>query len=114
MDLFEHAAAAEIMRRNRGMSRATDAQESKTPNFSALAYRHIRNLAEEHDEIHIDLFLKTFSIKPEHPNAFGAPWMKAKRDGLIEEIGRRPCTVDPNKNAHAYPVYRSLICKVPA
>lgn len=112
MDLFEAAAAREIIRRDRGMARAVDAQENVIPGFTELAYRHICNLAEQHEEIHIDLFLKTFNIKPEHPNAFGAPWMKAKRDGIIAHSGSvRRCTADATKNAHLYPVYRSLICK---
>jgi len=115
MDLFEHAAAAEIVRRDRGMARAVEAQENCVPGFAELACRHICNLATDHQEIHIDLFLKTFKIKPEHPNAFGAPWMKAKREGIIAHSGSvRKCTVDPTKNAHLYPVYRSLICGVVA
>lgn len=115
MDLFEHSRAQEIIRRDRGMALAADAQEQATPGFSELAYRHICNLAADHAEVHIDLFLSTFKIKPEHPNAFGSPWQRAKRDGIIKHSGRvRPCTVDPAKNAHLYPVYSSLICKVSA
>lgn len=110
MNLFEHAEAQAIMRRNRGMAVAADAQDRAVPGFSELAYSHIFNLACEHEEIHIDLFLQTFKLRPEHPNAFGAPWQKAKRERIIEHSGRvRPCTVDPAKNAHLYPVYRSLV-----
>lgn len=115
MDLFDHAEAQAILRRDRGMALASEAQDRAVPGFSELAYTHIFNLACEHEEIHIDLFLRTFKIKPEHPNAFGAPWQKAKRDRIIVHSGRvKACTVDPAKNSHLYPVYHSLICKVPA
>lgn len=115
MDLFDHANALEILRRDHGMALAAEAQERAVPGFAELAYRHICNLAAENEEVHIDLFLRTFKLKPEHPNAFGSPWMKAKRDGIIKHSGRvRPCTVDPAKNAHLYPVYTSLVCRVSA
>lgn len=110
MNLFEHAEAQAILRRDRGMALAADAQDRAVPGFTELAYAHIFNLACEHEEVHIDLFLTTFKIKPDHPNAFGAPWQKAKRDRVIEHSGRvLPCTVDPTKHAHQYPLYRSLI-----
>lgn len=101
-----------IKRRDLGMALAAEAQDRATPGFSELAYEHICNLAREHDEIHIDLFLTTFKLKPEHPNAFGAPWQRAKREGVIVHSGRvRACTVDRAKNSHLYPVYRSNLRK---
>ena len=113
LDLFSHAEAQAILRRDRGIAMAAAAQDEKVPGFSELAYSHICNLARRHEEIHVDLFLQTFPIKPDHPNAFGAPWLRAKRNRIIEHSGRvRPCTIDPNKNAHLYPVYRSLICEI--
>ena len=109
-DLFEHAEATK--QRDRGIALASEAQDRATPGFSELAYAHICNLAREHDEIHIDLFLMTFKFKPEHPNAFGAPWQRAKRDGIIAHSGHvRACTVDRAKNSHLYPVYRSNLRK---
>ena len=109
-DLFDFAEAQAVHRRNRGMTLAADAQDRTTPGFTDLAYEHICSLARAHEEIHIDLFLRTFNIKPEHPNAFGAPWQRAKKTGIIAHSGRvKKCSVDPAKNAHLYPVYRSLI-----
>jgi hypothetical protein len=110
MDLIELAEAL----RDRGMSLAADAQDRALPGFSDMAFNHICDLASRHEFVHIDLFLNSFHIKPEHPNAFGAPWQRAKRERIIEHSGRvRPCTVDPAKNAHLYPVYRSLIYRPP-
>ena len=110
MDLFEHAEALSIVRRDRGIALACEAQDRAVPGFSELAYAHICNLARHNREVHIDLFLSTFHIKPEHPNAFGAPWQRAKRDGIIKHSGRvRPCTVDPAKNSHLYPLYVSMV-----
>lgn len=106
IDLFDYAKS----RRDVGMQIAANAQDTEMPNFTEMAYRHILGLARDHREIHIDLFLASFKLKPSHPNAFGAPWQRAKRNGIIQHSGRvRPCTVDPMKNAHLYPVYTSLI-----
>lgn len=92
------------------MAAAAGAQDDATPGFTDAAYAHIVRLAEKSPTVHIDQFLTTFNLKPSHPNAFGAPWHKAKRNGIIAHSGRvLPCTVDAGKNAHQYPVYTSLI-----
>jgi hypothetical protein len=109
MDLFEHAK----LRRDAGMATAAAAQDEETPGFTELAYQHIVELARSNPTVHIDQFLSTFTLKPSHPNAFGAPWQRAKRNKIIVPSGEAlPCTVDSKKNAHLYPVYRSLIYAV--
>jgi hypothetical protein len=48
------------------------------------------------------------------PNAYGAVWQRAIRSGLLAKTGRTRPSRQPGKNAHEYPVYRSLVCKVAA
>jgi hypothetical protein len=105
-DLFDYARR----RRDRGMSIAADAEDDEQPEFAVVAYSAIRVVAERQDTVHVDDVLPLCTVKPNHPNAFGAVWMRAIRDRIIAHSGMvRPCRTDAKKNAHRYPVYRSLI-----
>ena len=109
LDLLDYAKR----QRDAGMSLATAAQDSIDPEWSDLAYAAIVNVARCQSEVHVDDVLRTFNRKPDHPNSWGAVWMKAIRNRIIKHSGSvRPCTVDPAKHAHQYPLYRSLICEV--
>lgn len=112
-DLFSWQSEKEAARlRDDGMSRAAAGQENRMPGFSDLAYAALLELARHQPEIHIDHFLQFFPLRPEQPNAFGAVWMRAARNCVIEKTGRtRRCATDTRKHAHDYPIYRSLIFK---
>jgi hypothetical protein len=99
-----------LLRRNRGMGHAADAEDREQPEFAEAAYAAIRTVAEKQDTVHVDDVLPLCAVKPNHPNASGAVWMRAIRERIIEHSGMvRPCRTDAKKNAHRYPVYRSLI-----
>lgn len=107
-DLFAYAEARQ--RRDAGMRLAAEAQEYTAPGFAEAAYAAILALARRQPEVHIDDFLRVCTARPHHPNVGGSIWRRAIANGVIEKTGRtRPCTVDPIKNAHDYPLYRSLI-----
>lgn len=92
------------------MGTAETAELLVTPRFADAAYAAIERIARRQSTVHVDDVLKECSIKPSHPNAWGAVWMKAIRKGLIQRSDRvRPCATDPKKHAHQYPVYESLV-----
>lgn len=102
-DLFQYAAEL----RDLGMTRA---EEAAGPMFSALAFAAIRRVAQQQATVHVDDVLRECSVRPSSPNAWGAVWMKAIKSGLICRTGEaRRCRTDPNKHAHTYPVYKSMI-----
>lgn len=106
MDLFEMAAA--LRARDIGMVEAEFAETLVNPDFSEIAYAAICRAARSQCEVHVDDVLAICKVKPSHPNAWGAVWMRAIKDGVIERTGRvRPCLSDAGKHKHQYPVYRS-------
>jgi hypothetical protein len=105
-DLFTYAQG----RRERGMGLAADAEDRAQPEFAEVAFTIIRALAERQETVHVDDVLARCHLKPHHPNAWGAVWMRAIRERLIAHSGMvRPCRTDTKKNAHQYPVYHSLV-----
>jgi hypothetical protein len=99
-----------LLRRNRGMGHAADAEDREQPEFAEAAYAAIRTVAEKQSTVHVDDVLAICTVAPCHYNAWGAVWMRAIRDGVIVHSGQvRPCRTDTKKNAHRSPVYRSLI-----
>ena len=96
--------------RDTGMALASEAQEAKTPGFSAHAYAAIVLVARRQPTVHVDDVLATCEAQPEHANAWGAVWARAIRDGVIRRSGEvRLCRSDPRKHRHAYPVYKSSL-----
>lgn len=107
-DLFTFADAKQ--RRDTGMARAAVAQEQKSPRWSEIAYAAIEAIARRQLTVHVDDVLRAGIPKPQHPNAYGAVWLRAVRNGIIQRSAEtRPCTVDPAKHAHRYSVYFSRI-----
>ena len=105
-DLFDWAASW----RDAGMRIAADAQEANAPGWGDEAYAALISIARNQDTVHIDDILATFTEKPKHPNAWGAVWMRAIKNRIIERSGEsRPCTKDSGKHKHQYPVYVSLL-----
>ncbi|MPZ57581.1 MAG: hypothetical protein GEU91_13995 [Rhizobiales bacterium] len=103
-DLFAFADAKS--RRDAGMAQA----EQHGSSFAWRAYHAIEALAFNQPTVHVDDVLRQGVREPHHSNAWGAVWMRAIRSGLIERTSEtRPCTRDPKKHAHRYPVYRSLV-----
>lgn len=109
VDLFDYARHATKLR-DAGMSVAAFAQDSKCPDWSDLAFAAIVYIARKQSTVHVDDVLQAFDLKPEHPNSWGAVWMRAIKTGVIERSGQmRPCITDPGKHKHQYAVYRSNI-----
>jgi hypothetical protein len=104
-DLVE--LAAEL--RNRGMSLAQWAQDSKSACWSERAYEAIVAIARLSPTVHVDQVLAIFDDKPVHHNAWGAPWHRAIKDRVIAHSGRVKPSADISKHRHQSPVYNSLI-----
>lgn len=104
VDLFDWAKH----RRDAGMTEAAFAEVFSNPDFGEAAYAAICHVARRQCELHVDDILRFCKVKPSHPNAWGAVWMRAIKDGVIVRTGTvRPCKTDPCKRAHQYPVYAS-------
>lgn len=95
--------------RERGMSLAADAEDRDQPAFIDVAYQAILTVARRQDTVHVDDILAECTLAPHHPNAWGAVWMRAIRGGILARTGTVRSSIDPKKNAHNYPVYRSCI-----
>ena len=106
---FDDYTASQAMRsRDVGMIEAEFAETLVNPDFAEVAYAAICHVARRQLEIHVDDVLRFCKVKPSHPNAWGAVWMRAIKDGVIARTGTvRPCLSDPVKRVHNYPVYRS-------
>lgn len=103
LDLLEYARSL----RDTGMARA---QQAQGPEWSELAYAAIERVARRQVHVHVDHVLSEDIPEPHSPNAWGAVWMRAIRNGVIQRSNQvRPCTVHKRKHAHLYPVYLSLI-----
>lgn len=107
--LFDYAQAQQ--RRDRGMLRASNAQERKAPGWADYAFEAIKIVAERQSEVHVDAVLAVFGAPPSHPNAWGSVWHRAIKQGLIEHTGTVRPSADKKKHAHNYPVYTSKIFK---
>lgn len=92
-----------------GMERAAAAQEAETPGYGEALYNCICQIAAKQATVHIDDVLAVFDQKPAHPNANGAPWKRARNEGILVHSGQFRPTAGGGKNAHVYPVYRSMI-----
>ncbi|MCK1541424.1 hypothetical protein IVB12_05385 [Bradyrhizobium sp. 179] len=105
---FEDYAARQAMQaRDIGMIEAEFA-EALVSDFGEVAYAAICHVARRQAEVHVDDVLRFCKVKPSHPNAWGAVWMRAIKDGVIARTGRvRPCLSDPGKHKHQYPIYAS-------
>lgn len=92
--------------RDEGMAQAA----SHAPRFSDAAYAAIERI----DRRQLVLFTDDLTdelkgLKPQHPNAFGAVWMRAIRAGLIQRTTETRASRDPAKHSHACPIYFSLV-----
>jgi hypothetical protein len=102
-DLFSYAKES----RDIGMSLAVSAQG---PRWADIAYAAIERVARRQVHVHVDDVLREGVPDPTHFNAWGAVWMRAIKNGIIQRSNQtRPCTVDPGKHAHSYPIYFSRI-----
>ncbi len=104
-DLFSYAEAKAA--RDRGMAQAA----ARCPEFGARALAALERIARRQLHVHIDdLLCELGDDRPASPNAMGSVWTRAIRAGFIQRSNQiRPCTTDPLKRAHLYPVYFSLI-----
>jgi hypothetical protein len=105
LDMFDRASSL----RDAGMDLARFAQDDKSPGWSDEAYAAIVSIARRQPTVHVDDVLRAFSARPVHPNAWGAVWMRAIRDRVIERTGTVRPSSDVGKHKHQYPVYRSLV-----
>jgi len=103
LDLLEYARA----RRDLGMDRAAEAQGKP---WAEIAYAAIERVARRQLEVHVDDVLAEGVPTPRHYNAWGAIWVRAIKNATIQRTNQtRLCATDKRKNAHRYPIYRSLI-----
>lgn len=103
-DLFTYVEGRAL--RDEGMERAA----SHSPRFVDLACAAIKRVAKRQRHVHVDDVMPECGAEPAHPNAWGAAWTRAIREGIIQRTNQtRPCKTDPKKRAHNYPVYFSLI-----
>lgn len=113
MDLFDNPTFMRergLIRMDRGICLAVEAQEVDAPGYGDTLYQCIFDVASEQETVHIDDVLKRFTLKPHHPNANAGPWRRCKNDRIITPSGMsRRCQLDAGKNAHVYPIYKSLI-----
>ena len=104
----DYTARQAVAARDVGMVAAEFAEALTGSNFSEVAYAAICHVARRQCEVHVDDILRYCKVKPSHPNAWGAVWMRAIKDGTIMRTGTvRPCMSDPLKHKHNYPVYSS-------
>lgn len=104
----DYTASHAVRLRDIGMIEAEFAETLTGSDFSETAYAAICHVARRQVEIHVDDVLRFCAVKPSHPNAWGAVWLRAIKDGAIMRTGTvRPCLSDPLKHKHNYPVYRS-------
>jgi hypothetical protein len=96
--------------RARGISLADKVERATEPGWSEKAYLAIVTVAKRQATVHVNDVVEIFDQMPKHPNAWGAIWSRAKRDGVIAHRGDPPrkCA-DVRKHRHLSPVYRSLV-----
>ena len=104
LPLFD--AAAGRAGKREGTARADAGAD---PVWREAAYLALQGLARTRSEVHVDDLYATCAWRPPRPNAWGAVWQRALREGLLVKTGRSRPTRLPEKHAHDYPVYRSLI-----
>jgi hypothetical protein len=102
--LFDLMAGRE--RRDAGMELAQAAQGTA---WSVYCYGLLEGLARHLPELHTDDLARVIEWHPAHFNAYGAVWSRAIRSGLLAKTGRSRPSKQRGKNAHEYPVYRSLV-----
>jgi hypothetical protein len=104
--LFDYAANL----RDAGMVEAEFAETLVNPDFAETAYAAICHVARRQCEVHVDHVLRFCKVTPSSPNAWGAVWMRAIKDGVIIKSDTdvyRPCLSDVGKHRHQYRVYGS-------
>jgi hypothetical protein len=104
--LFDWAAH----NRDVGMIEAEFAETLTGSDFAEAAYAAICHVARRQCEVHVDDIIRFCKVRPSHPNAWGAIWMRAIKDGTIIKSDTdvyRPCLSDPAKHKHQYRVYAS-------
>ena len=82
------------------------------PAWREFAFLALRGLAQQQREVHVDDLYAACGWHPPRPNAWGAVWQRAIREGVLQKTGRSRVTRLPEKHAHDYPVYRSLLFPV--
>jgi hypothetical protein len=80
-----------------------------SPRFADEALEAIKRVARRQIHVLVDDVLAECKARPNHPNAFGAVWMRAIREGIIQRTNQVRPSKDPAKHAHNYPIYFSLI-----
>lgn len=108
----DYTARQAVAARDVGMVAAEFAEASTGSNFAEVAYAAICHVARRQSEVHVDDVLRFCKVRPSHPNAWGAVWMRAIKDGTLlksDSDRYRPCESDPGKHKHQYRVYSSGI-----
>lgn len=69
----------------------------------------LRYLCTTQEYVHADDLVALLVWQPAHPNAAGAVWMRARKEGLLEPTDRWRMSAVPVKHRRKLPIYRSLL-----
>lgn len=103
----DYSAAQAVRRRDVGMVEAEFAEILSGSDYPEALAAAIRHVALRQCTVFIDDVLPLIKVRPSHPNAAGAVWTRAIRDGVIVETGESRRSNDPVKHRHKYTVYES-------
>lgn len=104
LDLMEGQRRAE-----RGMSLAGSCNEDARDRFKSQALQAIITLARTQQYIFVDDLVGMIEAKPPSPNCWGGVWQRAINANIISKTSMRRKTAQPQKHAHEYVVYESLL-----
>lgn len=103
LPLFDFAAGQRA--RDAGMKLAAE----HSPDFSVEAYAAIKRVASRQIHVFVDDVLAECKATPNHHNAWGAVYMRAIREGVLQRTNQVKASADPRKHSHRYPIYFSLV-----
>lgn len=103
MDLVDLAAQL----RDRGASLAEHHADMVSPLWSERAYKALLRVARRQEKLFADDVRAELNEAPASPNAFGAVWLKAIRDGVVTRTHETIHSREPRRHKHRYFLYRS-------
>ena len=104
-ELDWHISEGERLR-DKGMQAAAAAQGQE---WLGKAYEAIVTIAKHMPKFSVDDVLRIFTDQPRHPNAWGAVWRRARKEGIIISTGEIIRSTIPRKHRRFCLVYESTI-----
>lgn len=98
-------------RKAEGIQRAADAQDEEDPHWAGLAFDAIHLTARMLEYFDADDVHELEVPEPRDPHAWGAPYQKARKAGIMEDAFDQPPRKSKRPSMHAarMPRYRSLV-----